>query len=95
VFIVVSAYFVIDSARKLLDTPSYNRLWDRRLGFHFRKRHYNTCFVTESTTNSAFCSKFQESLIQGLNMTERTQTYLFVGECLSIRNRNKIFDRMS
>jgi hypothetical protein len=25
VFIVVSVYFVIDSVRKLLDTPSYNR----------------------------------------------------------------------
>jgi hypothetical protein len=27
VFIVVSVYFVIDSVRKLLDTPSYNTIY--------------------------------------------------------------------
>jgi len=29
-FIVVSVYFVIESVRKLLDTPSYESIWPAR-----------------------------------------------------------------
>jgi hypothetical protein len=49
VFIVVSVYFVIDSVRKLLDTPSYN--WFKLLGFH-------NLLVTSSILihNTALCT---------------------------------------
>jgi hypothetical protein len=38
VFIVVSVYFVIDSVRKLLDTPSYNAQALYELNFQLNKQ---------------------------------------------------------
>jgi hypothetical protein len=52
VFIVVSVYFVIDSVRKLLDTPSYSNefcLVIRASGDYFPKLSKPNYFCNEST----------------------------------------------
>jgi hypothetical protein len=49
VFIVVSVYFVIDSVRKLLDTPSYLLLYfdkySHRKSFHIKFLDLNDIYI--------------------------------------------------